>query len=171
MELLLSLVTIGVHRRLNELSLCSIFVHCPCHDLQQASVQSSNATPGIKHVYTILMAYWKFFINPQDVQLLKMIQTGLVLSELKIMKPLDTHWLALELCIIAVKASYSSIVLAFENIYAASHEPEALGLSKAFSSQSTMAALYLLDYIPPQVAKLSLSLQSKHLDLLPLYIV
>ena len=29
-----------------------------------------------------------------------------------------------------------------------------------------MAAMYLLDYIAPQVAKLSRSLQSKHLDLL-----
>ena len=61
MELLLSLVTTGVHRRLKELSLCAIFAHCHCHDLQQASVQSANATPGIKHVYTTLMTYRKFF--------------------------------------------------------------------------------------------------------------
>ena len=45
------------------------------------------------------------------------------------MKPLDTRWLALELCVTAVKVSYSSIVLALENIYVTSHEPEALGLS------------------------------------------
>ena len=61
MELQLSLVTTGVHRRLKELSLCAIFVHCPCHELEQASVQSANAIPGIKHVYTTLMTYWKFF--------------------------------------------------------------------------------------------------------------
>ena len=61
MELLLSLVITGVHRSLKELSLCAIFVHCTCHDLQQASVQSANATPGIKHVYTTLMTYRKFF--------------------------------------------------------------------------------------------------------------
>ena len=62
------------------------------------------------------------------------------------------------------KASYSSIVLALENIYETSHEPEALGLSKALSSHS-IAALYLLDYILPLVAKLSRALQTKHLDL------
>ena len=61
MELLLSLVITGVQRSLKELSLCAIFVHCTCHDLQQASVQSANATPGIKHVYTTLMTYRKFF--------------------------------------------------------------------------------------------------------------
>ncbi len=47
-------------------------------------------------------------------------------------------------------------------IYETSHEPEALG--KALSSHSTIAAMYLLDYIL-QVAKLSRAFQTKHLDL------
>ena len=81
------------------------------------------------------------------------------------MKPSDTCWLAHERCVKAVKASYSSIVLALENIYETSHEPEAQGLSKALSSHSTIAAMYLLDYILPQVAKLSRALQANHLDL------
>ena len=54
---------------------------------------------------------------------------------------------------------------ALENIYETSHEPEALGLSNALSSHSTIAAMYLLDYNLPQVAKLSRTLQTKHLDL------
>ena len=61
---------------------------------------------------------------------------------------------------VAVKASYSSIVLALESIYEASHEPESLGLSKAFSSHSILAAMYLLDYILAQVAKLSRALET-----------
>ena len=81
------------------------------------------------------------------------------------MKLTDTRWLAHKHYVKAVKASYSSIVLARENIYETSHEPEALGLSKALSSHSTIAAMYLLDYILPQVAKLSHALQTKHLDL------
>ena len=63
------------------------------------------------------------------------------------------------------KANYSSIVLALENVYETSHKPEALGLSKALSSPSTIAAIYLLDYILPHVAKLSRALQTMHLDL------
>ena len=47
-------------------------------------------------------------------------------------------------------------------------EPEDLGLSQALSSHSTIAARYLLDYILPQVAKLSRALQTKHLDLSPI---
>ena len=96
---------------------------------------------------------------------LKEIQKILDLPELKIVKPSDTRWLAHERCAKAVKVRYSSIVLALENIYETSHEPEALGLSKALSSYSTIAAMYLLDYILPQVAKLNHALQTKHLDL------
>ena len=66
------------------------------------------------------------------MQLLKEFQKVLDLSEVTIVKPLDTRWLALDLCVTAVKASYSSIVLALENIYATSHEPEALGQVKPF---------------------------------------
>ena len=66
------------------------------------------------------------------MQSLKKIQKVLDLLELKIVKLSDTRWLAHEHCVKAVKASYSSIVLALENIYETSHEPEALELSKAF---------------------------------------
>ena len=96
---------------------------------------------------------------------LKEIQKVLDLPELKIVKLSDIRWLAHEHCVKAVKASYSSIVLALENIYETSHEPEAIGLSEALSRHSTIAAMYLLDYILPQVAKLSRALLTKHLDL------
>ena len=52
---------IGVQRRLKELLPHALFVHCRCHVLQLASVQASNATPGIKHVNTTWMMLWKFF--------------------------------------------------------------------------------------------------------------
>ena len=145
-----------VQRRLKELSPHALFVHCHCHVLQLASVQAANAPPGIKHVYTNLMMLWKFFHYSQKwAESSKEIQKVLHFPELKIVKLSDTRWLANELCVKAVKASYSTIVLALENIYETSHEPEALGLSKALSSHSTIAAMYLLDYILPQVAKLS----------------
>ena len=103
----------------------------------------------------------KFFhYSPKRAESLKEIQKVLDLPELKIVKTSDICWLAHERCVKAVKASYSSIVLALEDMYETSHEPEALGLSKALSSDSTIAAMYLLDYILPQVAKLSRVLQT-----------
>ena len=94
----------------------------------------------------------------QRAESLNEIQKVLDLPELKIMKPSDTRWLTHERCVKAVKASYSSIVLALENIYETSHEPEALGLSKALSGHSTIAAMCLLDCILPQVVQLSRAL-------------
>ena len=93
----------------------------------------------------------------------KVIQKVIDLPELKIVKQSDTRWLTHECYIKAEKASFSSIVLALENIYETSHEPEGLG-SKSLSSHSTIAPMYLLDYILPQVAKLSHTLQTKHQD-------
>ena len=152
----------GFQRRLKKLSPHALFVHCRCHVLQLASVQAANVTPGDKH--TTLITLWKFFNNsPKRAESLKEIQKVLDLPELKIVKPSDTRWLAHERCVKAAKASYSSIVIALENIYETSHEPESLGLSKTLSSHSTIAAMYLLDYILPQVAKLSRALQTKHL--------
>ena len=101
---------------MNELPTHALFVHCRCHVLQRASVQAANATPGIKHVYTTLMMLWKFFHYSQKcAESLKEIHKVLYLPELKIVKPSDTRWLAYECCVKTVKASYSSIVLAFEN--------------------------------------------------------
>ena len=50
----------GVQKRLKELS-HALFAHCRCHVLQLASVQATNAIPGIKRVYITLLTLWKFF--------------------------------------------------------------------------------------------------------------
>ena len=65
----------------------------------------------------------------------------------------------------AVEASYSAIVNALNNIYEQTHELEALGISRALCKPSTVAAMYLLDYALPQVAKLSRALQAERIDL------
>ena len=78
-------------------------------------------------------------------------------------KPSDTHWLAHERCVKSMKLSYSARLL--NNIYEESHEPEVLGLSKAMCKQFTITAIYILDFILPQVARLSKILQTEKLDL------
>lgn len=64
---------------------------------------------------------------------------------MKIIKPSDTHWLAHERCVKAVKASYSAIVITLNKIYCTTQEPEALGLAKALSKHSTVAAIFMLE--------------------------
>ncbi len=94
-----------------------------------------------------------------------MIQQVLQLPELKVSKPSDARWLAHEKCVRAVRMSYEAIVTCLNSIYEDSHDPVALGLCKTLSKQSTIAAVYMLDHVLPQVAKLSRTLQTEHLDL------
>ena len=113
------------------------------------------------------MALWKYFhYSPKIAESLKAVPSVLDLPELKFAKPSDTRWLAHERCVKAVKASYAAIVVTIDNIHENTHEPEALGLSKSVSKRSTVAAMYMFDYTLPQVAKLSKTLQTEHLDLL-----
>ena len=79
------------------------------------------------------------------------------MPELKIVKPSDTHQLAHEQ-FKAVKENYSAILIALNNIYDETHEPKALGISRALSKKSTITAMFLLDYVLHQVAKLSKTL-------------
>ena len=156
----------GVQCRLKKNSPHGLFVHCHCHRLQLACVQAANPTTGIKHVYTTLTTLWKFFhYSPKRTECLKEVKRILDLPELKIIRPSDTRWLAHERCVKAVKASYSAIVMALNNIYETTHVPEALGISKALCKKSTVAAIFLLDYTLPQVAKLSKTMQAENLDL------
>ena len=157
----------GVQARLKKHAPHSVFVHCHCHKLQLACVQSANNTEGIKHVYTTLNTLWKFFhYSPKRCQNLKEIQKVLDIPDLKIVKPSATRWLSHEKCVSTVKKCYGAIVSALEEtIYQESHEPEALGISKILSKPSTLFAVYLLDYILPEVSKLSKSLQTEKLDL------
>ena len=64
-----------------------------------------------------------------------------------------------------IRVGYGAIVTCIDNIHENSHDPEALGLSKALGKQSTVAAIYMLDYVLPQVAKLSRTWQTEHLEL------
>ena len=156
----------GVQARLKKHAPHSVFVHCHCHKLQLACVQSANSTEGIKHAYTTLTTLWKFFhYSPKSCQNLKEIQKVLDIPELKIVKPSDIRWLSHEKCVSTVKKYYGAMVSALETIYQESHEPEALGISKILSKPSTLCAIYLLDYILLEVSKLCKCLQTEKLDL------
>ena len=158
------LVERHVQARLKEHAPHAVLVHC--HLLQLACVQAANNMNIIKHVYTVLTTLWKFFqYSPKRAKFLKEIQHVLNLQEMKVSKPLDTHSLAHESCVKAVKASYTALVVTLDSNYQNFHAPEALGLYKALSKSTTIAAIYLLDYTLPLVAKLSKSLQTKQFDL------
>ena len=156
----------GVQSLLKKNSPHAVFVHCHCHLLQLACVQTAKAITGIKYVYVTLTTVWKFFhYSPKRANCLKEVQRVLDLPELKVVKPSNTRWLAHERCVKAVKESYIAIMNALNNIYENTHELEALGISKALCKPLAVCAMYLLNYALPQVAKLSRSLQAEKIDL------
>ena len=69
-----------------------------------------------------------------------------------------------------VKKCYIAIVAALEQIYEDSHEPEAIGIN-IIMKPTTLFAIYLLDFVLPQVFKLSKCLQTEKLGLSPRYIL
>ena len=115
---------------MKEQSSYSVFGHC--HLFHLACVQAANDTVGIEHIYVTLTALWKYFhYCPKCAQSLKEVQKVLHLPELKIVKPLDTHWLAHEQCVKVLKASQSAIVTALDHTFQDLCKAEALGIKKA----------------------------------------
>ena len=136
--------------------------------LQLACVQGANATSGIKHVYVTLTTLWKIFhYSPKQAESLKEVQRVLDLPELKIVKLSDTRWLAHELCVEAVKPSYSAIVCSKQHLRAdtLTHTNLKLWVSRALCKPSTVSVMYLLNHVLPQVAKLSRALLAETIDL------
>ena len=119
-------------------------------------MQAANSMTGIKHVYTMLTTLWKHFHNSaKRVKSLKEIQHVLYLPEMKVIKPSVTRCLVHERCIKATKVSYTTLVVTLDSNYQNFHASEALGLYKALSKFTTIAAIYLLDYPLSLVAKLT----------------
>ena len=130
----------GVQARLKNRVALAVFVHC--HLRQLACVQAANSNTGIKHVYTMLTTLWRYFYySPKREESLKEIQHILNLPEMKIIKPSDTHWLARGRCVKAVKVSYTALFVTLDSNYQNFHAPEALGLYKALSKFTTIAAI------------------------------
>ena len=84
---------------------------------------------------------------------------------MKVSKPSDTRWIATEQSVKVVQVSYAALVVTLGSNYQNFHATKALGLYKVLSKSTTIAAIYLMDYTLPLVAKLSKSLQTKQLDL------
>ena len=56
-------------------------------------------------------------------------------------------------------------MLSITYVYEESNEPGVLGLNKSLCKLSTVAAIHLLDYVLPQVAKLNKTLQTESLEI------
>ena len=95
----------------------ALFEHCHCHLLSClcAGCQQNSWYCSCLHYFDYTLE--AFHNSPKRAECLKEVQSVLELPEMEVIDPSDTHWLAHERCVKAVKASYSAIVLTIGQIY------------------------------------------------------
>ena len=156
----------GVQLRLRLHSPSAICVHCRCHQLQLASVNAAKEHVEVKRVIGTLLTIWKaFHYSLNKAEKLTEIQAELNSSELKMLKPSDTRWLAREKAVRAVRRSLPALVATFEEIYEETGDAEAHGIATLLTKYNTVACIYMLSDILHTVAKLQGTLQGKEIDL------
>ena len=91
----------GVHKRIQTSSAHAIYIHCSCHRLHLASIQTAASVKEIRIFFGTMTSVWKlcYYPSPQKAEALKAIQAAQGFPELKIVKPSDTRWLFLERCV------------------------------------------------------------------------
>ncbi len=88
---------------------------------------------------------WKlFFYSPKKAESLKEVQSVLKLPELKIVKPSDTRWLSHERCIRAIYREFPALIITLQQLYEASGDAEAYGLSAVLASFTGIASVVFL---------------------------
>ncbi len=156
----------GVQTRLKLHAPSAIYVHCRCHQLQLAAVKAAQEHTEVKRVLGTLLTIWKaFHYSPKKAEKLAEIQAELQSPEVKMQKPSDTHWLARERAVRAVRRSLPAIVSTFEEIYDETGDAEAHGIATLLTKYKTVACIYMLSDVLHTVAKLQGSLQGKEIDL------
>ena len=75
------------------------------------------------------------------------------------LKPSDTHWLARERAVCAVRQSLHALVTTFEEIHEKTGDAEAHGIASLLTKYNTVACIYMSDVLHT-VAKLQGSLQA-----------
>ena len=87
----------GVQKRIRTLAAHALYVHCSCHRLQLASIQTAKSVKEVKMMFGAMTNLWKlFFYSPKKVETLANVQAVLNLPELKVVEPSDTRWLSHE---------------------------------------------------------------------------
>ena len=140
----------GVAALLRAMNSQIISVHCVCHRLALATGQAIN------YLKEYLLALWKY--SPVRSSHLKSMQQVMASPELKVLKAVDTHWLA------AVSALLRSLASVFVTLQQ-EIDPTAVGLRKVLAHYNFFGSLLLLDDVLSAVNCLSLAFQRSAVDL------
>ena len=155
----------GMQRRLRTHSAHAVYIHCSCHRLQLASIQSAETITTINKMFGTMTNLWKmFFYSPKKAEALKDVQSVLNLPELKVVKPSSTRWLSHERCLSAIRKDLPALIITLQQLYQTSGDAEAYGISLVLSSFSGVASIFLLSEVLDLLAKLSCYMQRQTTD-------
>ncbi len=157
---------VQVQMRIRTNSAHAIYFHCACHRLQLASIQAAERNPEIKKVFGMMTNIWKlFYYSPKKAEkILKEIQSALQLPELKIVKPSDTRWLSHECCMKAIKKELLALNITLQQLYKATGDAEAFGLSTLLCSHTIISGIILLSEVLDVLAIINAAMQTKIAD-------
>ena len=135
---------------------------CRAHVLQLYCVSAARCLPSLKKVFATLMSVWKMFhYSPRKFSALKEMQALVNHPKLKMVKPSDTHWLAHNRSVKAIRYSMRPLIDTLEHIHDDTGEPEALGMLRIMKTYNFVATLMVLSDVLPVLTCLSRALQTK----------
>ena len=109
---------------------------------------------------------WKpFFYSPKKAESLKAVQSVLKLPELKIVKPSDTRWLSHEHCVRVIYRELAALIVTLQQLYETSGDAEAYGIGALLATYTGVASIVFLSEVLDILARMSVSMQRKLLDL------
>ena len=156
----------GVAARIRVHSPHCQYMHCRCHCLALASVETARQFPRMLKVFNFFTTLWKFFaFSAPRTHRLEQIQTILNMREYKTLKPSDTRWLANDRACTAIINNLTALVTTTEDLHQTLGDSDALGLAKTMRLPDTVAGVHLLGDVLDILAKLNASLQSKSANL------
>ena len=143
----------------------ALYFHCACHRLQLASIQAAESNSEVKQVFGMMSNVWKlFYYSPKKAETLKEVQSALRLPELQIVKPSDTRWLSHERCMRAIKKELPALIVTLQQLYQATGDAEAFGLSALLSSYAVVSGIIFLAEVLDILAKINVAMQRKIID-------
>ena len=102
----------GVQMRIRTLAPRALFVHCRAHVLQLYCVSAARCLPSLKKVFATLKSVWKMFhYSPKNFSALKEMQALVNHTQLKMIKPSDTRWLAHDRSVQAIRCSMRPLMI------------------------------------------------------------
>ena len=155
----------GVAAKLKEKAPALVNVHCVCHKLALACVDSVSSLNFIKNVETMLRQLWQWFENsPKRMAALLSVQVNVKASKnlsekaakiltKRMKKACSTRWLSLDRSVQAVKHEYESL-LQVMNMFQES-DAVACGFLKKLQQMKFFGTIYILAEILPILSELS----------------